>query len=162
MDRMQRFSSGTLGHICDTRRNGWHKKSEQVHMYSCFIHIFSPQSRSWKWVSLWSCSCNYHFPKWCVAVFEFESFQDNRTCGRRESYLGMCKFCGNGQKSNLCISCPIAMCGAWQELKATLPKAYMWMPWSSMSRRIRQGNRGWICSLDNPCLVRNLLFFVIY
>ncbi len=34
---------------------------------------------------------------------EPEDFRDNRTCGRRESYFGMCQFFGNGQKSNLVL-----------------------------------------------------------
>jgi hypothetical protein len=40
MERMQHFSYGTLGHICDTRKNGWHQNSDQVQMYSWIFMSF--------------------------------------------------------------------------------------------------------------------------
>ena len=60
-------------------------------------------------------------------------------------------------KKQFLFLCRIAIHGVWQELKETLPVVRWWIPSSSVWRRRKRGNKGWIRKLSVPCLVRNLL-----
>ena len=101
-ERMQLLPRGTLMYMFvihlynKTRVHSLEDTKTLMHVFSLRLRLY-PQPLSWKWVLLWSCSCNDCDSEWCVdASSKYDNAWDSNRTGRRyTSDFGTCKVVGD-------------------------------------------------------------------